>query len=41
MLGVNFLYQFLLVSLILGAYAIVRYAAPDSLPGRISAVLVG
>jgi hypothetical protein len=41
MLGVGLLYQFALVSLILGIYAVVRYAFPDSLPGRVSAALVG
>lgn len=41
MLGVGFLYTFTMVSIVLAIYAVVRYAFPDSLPGRISAGLVG
>lgn len=41
MLLFSFAYTFAMVSLVLGLYAIVRYAAPDTLPGRISAALVG
>lgn len=41
MLLIQLLYSFAMVSLVLGAYAVVRYAAPESLPGRISSALVG
>ena len=41
MLLAGFLYQFAMVSLILGVLAIIRYAYPGSIPGRISTALVG
>ena len=41
MLGVAFVYQFAIVSLVLAIYAIVAYAWPDSLPGRVALALRG
>lgn len=41
MLGVTFLYFFLQVTLVLIVYAIVAYKWPDSLPGRVAAIVRG
>lgn len=40
MLLVNFFWQFVWVSLVLVTWALIRYKWPNSLPGRVSAVLV-
>lgn len=41
MLGVTFLYLFLQVSLVLIVYAVISYSFPDSLPGRVAAIVRG
>lgn len=41
MLGVSFLYFFAMVTLVLGLYAIVSYLWPDSLAGRVAAIVRG
>lgn len=41
MLGVSFIYFFLMVTLVLIVYAIVSYTWPDSLPGRVAAIVRG
>lgn len=41
MLGVGFLYFGAMFTLWMGLYAVIAYAYPDSLPGRVAAVLRG
>ena len=41
MLGVTFLYFFLMVSAVLITYAIISYSFPNSLPGRIATIMRG
>ncbi len=41
MLGVGFLYFFLMVTLVLIVYAIVSYKWPDSIAGRVAAIVRG
>ncbi len=41
MLGVGFLYFFAMFTLCLSIYAVVAYAFPDSLPGRVAAIVRG
>lgn len=39
MLGIGFLYFGAMLTIWLGLYAVVRYAFPDSLPGRVATVI--
>jgi hypothetical protein len=41
MLGMSFLYFFLMVTVVLIVYAAISYAWPDSLPGRVAAIVRG
>jgi hypothetical protein len=41
MLGVTFFYFFLQVTVVLIVYAAISYAFPDSLPGRVAAIVRG
>jgi hypothetical protein len=41
MLGVSFLYFFLMVSVVLIVYAFISYITPDSLVGRVAAIVRG